>query len=147
MKRLLIAVLATTTVLTAPTIAYATADRSTPPDARAAKWHKMNDQSTSGAQWSDARYRFLPAGPETRGAFNFTGTLRSTDKNNGVYLEVAVHGYAPNVFRASRGTAKRYNKNVFDGAMQRTRDVRVRVCRDRGTLIPDNCSGKEEYVR
>ncbi|MCK1795458.1 hypothetical protein MTQ01_05435 [Streptomyces sp. XM4193] len=150
MKRLLIAVLVTTTVLTAPTIAYATADLGAARDSetRAAlpRFKAMQYMETTGVEW-EGSYRFLPPGKSTRGAFNFKGKLRSFDKNNGAKLEVRVEGYGKRTYRAARGKAKTYNELVYDGAAQRTKDAWVKLCRDRGTLVPDNCTGEEYYGR
>lgn len=148
MKRLLIAVLSTAVVLSAPAAAYATSD-ATKPASRAAAlpaFKKMVNLNTEKATWR-GEYRFLPPGKKTRGAFNFKGTLRSLDKNNGVKLEVRVEGYPKRTFRAARGTSKRYDQLVYDGAAQRTKIAWVKLCRDRGTLVPDNCSEEEEYRR
>lgn len=147
MKAKLITGLAVATVLSAPAVAYGASVSSQPTERTvAAQFEQMDGLNTTGVKWKGS-YRFLPPGKKTRGAFHFKGTLQSTDTNDGAKLEVRVAGYAKKTFRASRGTSKKYDELVYDGAAQRTKDAWAKVCRDRGTLKPDNCSEEMFYER
>lgn len=146
--KLIVGLAVTTVVLAAPTAAYGLSVTTQPAETRMAAggFKEMGKIATTGASWR-GRYRFLPSGKRTRGAFHFKGTLRVTDKNNGAKLEVRVAGYSHTEFRASRGSSKNFDELVFDGAAQRTNDAWVKICRDRGSLIPDNCSKERYYSR
>ncbi|MGW2276469.1 hypothetical protein [Streptomyces sp. NPDC001770] len=113
-----------------------------------ASWHAVPRLKSSGALFSSGTYRFNPKGTE-HGGFEFKGKLKDTDSSDGhnVYLEVRVEGYDWNRFYGKQRKTVSLHKVVYDAAALYTSDASVRVCRDKGTLHPDNCAAAPHYKR
>lgn len=102
--------------------------------------------STTGALMNGT-YEFYPNGV-SHGAFHFWGTLNDTKNDgNAVKQQVRVHGYGYNTWYSGVDSDVYLNQNVWDGAMTQTNYARAKVCRDRGSLYPDNCSTEQRYDR
>ncbi|MGW2842104.1 hypothetical protein ACWCWD_30480 [Streptomyces sp. NPDC001493] len=116
--------------------------------ALAASWHTIPRLKSSGALFSSGTYRFNPKGTE-HGGFEFKGKLKDTDSGDGhnVYVEVRVEGYDWNRFYGKQKKTVSLHKLVYDAAAQYTSDAGIRVCRDKGTLHPDNCATAPHYKR
>jgi hypothetical protein len=83
-----------------------------------------------------------------QGAFNWNGNLDDTiNEGNAIKMEVAVEGYGFNEFQNPVDHDQFWNQDVWDPAALQTNHARAKVCRDRGTLHPDNCSGEVTYTR
>ncbi len=104
------------------------------------------NHSTTGVQFNGT-YSFLPRS-SSQGAFNFKGTLDDTrNDGNAGKVQVRVHGYSYNTFYGPIDADKYMNENVWDGAMLETSYGWAKICRDRGSLMPDNCSSEKYYAR
>ncbi|WP_234442503.1 hypothetical protein [Streptomyces sp. FxanaA7] len=96
---------------------------------------------TRGVEFVEGRYTFNPPGVN-HGAFEWSGVLRDIDANDGhnVYVQVKVEGHRwARYYGKQRRSVKMHHFN-WSGAQQYTSDAKIRVCRDRGSLRPDNCS-------
>lgn len=102
--------------------------------------------STTGVLMNGT-YAFEPDSIQ-QGAFHFWGTLDDTQNDgNAGKQQVRVHGYGYNTWTAPVDADLYLNQYVFDGAAQRVTYARAKVCRDRGSLYPDNCSTEKRYDR
>ncbi|MDT0418721.1 hypothetical protein RM574_24895 [Streptomyces sp. DSM 41982] len=112
----------------------------------AASWHSMKTLTTGGAAFRNGQYTFYPKSTN-HGGFGFKGGLADTSKGDGhnVYVQAKVEGYSWRRFNGKQGKTVRLNKVVYDGAAQYVRHAALRVCRDRGSLRPDNCSPTRSY--
>lgn len=113
---------------------------------------------TSGGVAFQGRYRFEPPcgaadGPRgcpNRGAFHFSGKLEDTAPGDGhnVYVQVRVEGHRNWMrFDGRQKDTVELNWLVYDGSELATRDAWIRVCRDKGSFNPDNCSKARHYSR
>ncbi|MEU7120397.1 hypothetical protein [Streptomyces zaomyceticus] len=77
------------------------------------------------------------------------GRLRDENDKDGhnVYLRVKVEGYEWSHLMGVQRKHIKVDKVFADGAVRRTKEVRMQVCLDRGTLRPDNCSGERLFAR
>lgn len=55
-------------------------------------------------------------------------------------MEVAVEGYGYHEFYNPVDQNKYWNQDVYDYQALQTDHAHAKVCRDRGSLYPDNCS-------
>lgn len=80
---------------------------------------------------------------------HWKGKLDDTkDDGNAGKIEVRVSGYQDHsTYRNRKDTDRKWSEMNYDGALSETGDARFKICRDRGSLIPDNCSGEKTYVR
>ncbi|WP_308377556.1 hypothetical protein [Streptomyces sp. ISL-99] len=62
-------------------------------------------------------------------------------------MQVKVEGYSWSRFNGKQRKSVPLNKLTYDGAARYTSDGYIRVCRDRGSLRPDNCSVTKHYQR
>lgn len=114
----------------------------------AASWKTIPKLTTSGAEFNSGQYTFHPAGTK-HGAFEWKGNLKDTDHRDGhnVYVQVKVEGYS---WSRYNGTQKKsvFLNNLNWAAPQRyTDDAYIRVCRDKGSFNPDNCSPTKHYKK
>ncbi|GAB7108230.1 hypothetical protein JCM4814A_65440 [Streptomyces phaeofaciens JCM 4814] len=96
---------------------------------------------TDGVKFSAGKYEFNRPGVN-HGAFEWKGRLTdalSEDRHN-VYVEVKIHGHDWVRYYGKQGGSVRLHKSNWDGAQRYTGKARLRVCRDRGSLRPDNCA-------
>ncbi|MFF3605371.1 hypothetical protein [Streptomyces sp. NPDC002463] len=111
-------------------------------------WHEVPIFKTTGARFAEARYRWEPAEVQ-QGAFHIKGELRDigVKDNHNVYLLVKVHGYGWNRFDGVQKKTVWIDKLIHDGASRYTNTADVRVCQNRGSMHPDNCSPTQHFKR
>ncbi|MEU6978306.1 MULTISPECIES: hypothetical protein [unclassified Streptomyces] len=111
-------------------------------------WQEIKTRTTDGSKFRDAKYRWEPK-DGNHGGFHFKGDLVDSFPNDGhnVYLQAKVQGYAWNRFNGVQRKTVHLDREVYDGAALYSTDASIRVCRDRGSLRPDNCSPELSYHR
>ncbi|MER7535352.1 hypothetical protein ABTX77_11260 [Streptomyces sp. NPDC097704] len=116
--------------------------------AAADSWHDLAPFKTTGALFAEGMYKWEPAEVQ-QGAFHIKGELRDIGHgdNHNVYLLVKVHGYGWNRFNGVQKKSVWIDKLVHDGASRYTNTAEVRVCQNRGSLHPDNCSPTRSFKR
>ncbi|MCX5263376.1 hypothetical protein [Streptomyces sp. NBC_00199] len=95
---------------------------------------------TAGVAFTEGKYVFNRPGVN-HGAFEWSGRLQdviSTDRHN-VYVEVKIQGHGWVRYYGKQRGAVELHKSNWNGAQRYTGEARLRACRDRGTLRPDNC--------
>lgn len=77
------------------------------------------------------------------------GVLGDADPDDGhnVYLQSKVEGYAWGRVKGIQKGDVKIDTTYYDGAVLVTDEVRLQVCRDRGSLRPDNCSRVKLFTR
>ncbi|MFI8963117.1 hypothetical protein ACIGO8_13500 [Streptomyces sp. NPDC053493] len=107
----------------------------------AASWTTIPHQYTGGAEFRGGQYVFEPKG-RNHGGFHLKGDLADIEPGDGhnVYLEVKVEGYDWNRLKGTQKKTVHIDKVVYDGQAQYTSDAWLHLCRDRGSLRPDNCT-------
>ncbi|MFI8522310.1 hypothetical protein ACIGEZ_31510 [Streptomyces sp. NPDC085481] len=112
----------------------------------AASWHRLN-METNGAKFV-GDYAWEPK-ETNHGAFHFRGMLRDDEAGDGhnVYIQAKVQGYGWSRFNGTQRKDVYVDKLVYDGAARYSTDAEIRVCRDRGSLRPDNCSPTRVFTR
>ncbi|WP_405855732.1 hypothetical protein OG361_21055 [Streptomyces sp. NBC_00090] len=77
------------------------------------------------------------------------GELRDDAHEDGhnVYLRTRVESYPWGRIPGTQRKNVKVDKVFFDGAVLKTKEVRLQVCRDRGSLRPDNCSPERLFSR
>ncbi|ALO09824.1 hypothetical protein AQF52_4230 [Streptomyces venezuelae] len=77
------------------------------------------------------------------------GELKDDDPDDGhnVYLRTRVEGYPWGRIKGVQRKNVKVDEVFFDGAVLKTKEVRLQVCRDRGSLRPDNCSPERLFSR
>ncbi len=105
------------------------------------------DMTTTGARFF-GKYQWQPKDRVPSG-LHVDGVLRDDkgDDGHNVYLQVKVEGYAWGRHNGVQRKDTRVNEVYRDGAVLVTDEVRVKVCRDRGSLRPDNCSPSRVFTR
>ncbi|GAA2790455.1 hypothetical protein [Streptomyces showdoensis] len=111
-------------------------------------WQEIKPRSTDGSKFRDAKYLWEPKS-SNHGGFHFKGDLVDTFPNDGhnVYVQAKVQGYGWNRFNGVQRKTVHLDQVVYDGAALYSTDAAIRVCRDRGSLRPDNCSPELSYHR
>lgn len=112
-------------------------------------WHSLKEPfTTTGAKFQSVEYKWESPG-EKHGAFHFRGILRDTDERDGhnVYLQAKAHAYRWQRFDGAQKRSVSIEKTVYDGATLYTNTAEMRVCRNRGSLRPDNCSPTRTFRR
>ncbi len=76
-------------------------------------------------------------------------SLDDTDNGDGhnVYMQVRVEGYDWSRYNGKQKKTVHFDQLNWDGAALHTDDAYIRVCRDKGSLNPDNCSPTKHYQR
>ncbi|KQX49631.1 hypothetical protein ASE09_20890 [Streptomyces sp. Root66D1] len=64
-----------------------------------------------------------------------------------MYIRVKVEGYPWGRVKGVQRKTIRVDKVFYDGAVLKTKEVRMHVCLDRGSLRPDTCSEERLYSR
>ncbi|WP_328551012.1 MULTISPECIES: hypothetical protein [unclassified Streptomyces] len=116
--------------------------------AAAVSWHTIPTLSTGGGSFTSGQYTFWPSN-QNHGAFEWAGNLNDTDNGDGhnVYIQVRVEGYDWSRYNGTQKHSVPLDKLNWDGAALHTDDAYIRVCRDKGSLNPDNCSSTKHYQR
>ncbi|MFD9039261.1 hypothetical protein [Streptomyces bottropensis] len=96
---------------------------------------------TRGVEFAEGHYKFNPPGTN-HGAFEWSGLLSDIDTGDGhnVYVQVRVEGHGWARYYGKQQREVRMHHFNWSGAQQYTNDAKIRACRDRGSLRPDNCS-------
>ncbi|MFI1027293.1 hypothetical protein [Streptomyces sp. NPDC020951] len=99
-----------------------------------------------GVDFDNGRYEFNRPGTN-HGAFEWWGRLTDASPNDGhnVYAEVKIVGHDWVRYYGRQGSSVQLHKSNWDGAQRYTGQARFRVCRDRGSLRPDNCAPAKLY--
>ncbi|GHJ92148.1 hypothetical protein SNE510_16670 [Streptomyces sp. NE5-10] len=109
-------------------------------------WHELN-LTTSGASfkgaWAWQSKKVVPSGLHVK------GVLKDEKANDGhnVYLRLRVYSYPWGEIRGVQRKSVKVDKVLSDGAVLVTKEVRMHLCRDRGSLRPDNCTPLRLYKR
>ncbi|MFF9129779.1 MULTISPECIES: hypothetical protein [unclassified Streptomyces] len=96
---------------------------------------------SGGVEMRDGRYLFNR--PFTNhGAFEWEGHLKDTLPADGhnVYMQVRIEEHDWVRYYGKQKSVVWLHKSNWDGAQLYTQKAELRVCRDRGSLRPDNCS-------
>ncbi|WP_435974929.1 hypothetical protein [Streptomyces sp. Qhu_M48] len=77
------------------------------------------------------------------------GKLRDASRNDGhnVYLRIKIEGYAWGHVKGVQRKNVKVDKVFYDGAVLKTKKVRMHACIDRGSLRPDYCSPERLFSR
>ncbi|MFF3938090.1 hypothetical protein [Streptomyces phaeofaciens] len=109
-------------------------------------WHGLGTLETTGADLLGGRYRFNP--PErNHGSFEWRGDLRDMDHHDGhnVYMQVRVESHPWVRYKGKQRKTVTLHHSDWVGAQRYVNKAEIRVCRDRGSLRPDNCSDTKKY--
>ncbi|WP_328839086.1 hypothetical protein [Streptomyces europaeiscabiei] len=114
----------------------------------AASWHNIPLTTTSGAEFNSGQYKWHPSGTN-HGAFEWKGNLKDTNDgdDHNVYMQVKVEGYDWNRYNGKQKKSVPLNFLNWAAPQQYTDDAYIRVCRDKGSFNPDNCSATKHYQR
>ncbi|WP_190155273.1 hypothetical protein [Streptomyces litmocidini] len=93
-------------------------------------------------------YQWDPANKVPSG-LHVKGLLRDEVDNDGhnVYLRVKVEAYPWGEVRGVQRKDIRIDRVFSDGAVLKTKEIRMQVCLDRGSFRPDNCSRERLFAR
>jgi hypothetical protein len=114
----------------------------------ASSWHNIPDRTTRGVKFYRGRYIFWPRGKH-HGSFEWKGKLEdavSRDGNN-VYIQVRIEGLPWKRYNGKQHKTVSLDHRNWVGSELYTEKARLRACRDRGSLHPDNCSPTLYYHR
>lgn len=116
-----------------------------------------------GVAVADAKHKFVMTDPgvalvgtyqwqatsKVPSGLHVKGELRDDDPDDGhnVYLRTRVEGYPWGRIKGTQRKNVKVDEVFFDGAVLMTKEVRLQVCRDRGSLRPDNCSPERLFSR
>ncbi|MGW3669204.1 hypothetical protein [Streptomyces sp. NPDC005141] len=116
--------------------------------AMAVSWHSIPTLTTGGGSFQDGKYAFWPSW-QNHGAFEWKGSLKDTDGGDGhnVYVQVKVEGYGWSRYNGKQRSSVSLDQPNWDGAAPYTSNAYIRLCRDKGSLNPDNCSSTKHYQR
>ncbi|MFE1908004.1 hypothetical protein ACFW96_30715 [Streptomyces gardneri] len=93
-------------------------------------------------------YQWQPT-TQVPSGLHLKGELRDKNSDDGhnVYLRVQVERYAWSRLKGVQKKNVKVDEVYHDGAVLKTKEVRMEVCRDRGSLRPDNCSPERLFSR
>ncbi|MFF1542552.1 hypothetical protein [Streptomyces sp. NPDC058291] len=96
--------------------------------------------ATTGVAFTGGKYVFNRPGVN-HGAFEWSGRLRDelTDDRHNVYVEVKIQGHDWVRYYGKQRSSVMLHQSNWNGAQRYTGEARIRACRDRGSLRPDNC--------
>ncbi|MGG8410334.1 hypothetical protein ACM614_29155 [Streptomyces sp. 12297] len=116
--------------------------------AMAATWHGIPKMQTSGAEFNSGKYTWWPAGTR-HGGFEWKGNLKDANHGDGhnIYMQVKVEGYDWNRYNGKQRSTVPVGALNWAPPQRYTDDADMRVCRDRGSLRPDNCSPTKHFDR
>ncbi|MFE7552087.1 hypothetical protein [Streptomyces gardneri] len=109
-------------------------------------WHGLT-MATTGAEFKGS-YTWEPP-LKKHGGFRVKGRMADVDHGDGhnIYLRAKVEGYDWVRVKGVQRKTVEINEVFFDGAVLQTKYVEIQVCRDRGSLRPDNCSPLRKFRR
>ncbi|MFF6842910.1 hypothetical protein ACFY8X_29720 [Streptomyces tanashiensis] len=115
--------------------------------AAADPWGRELNMSTTGAVFR-GWYKWEPR-LQNRGAFHVRGRLSDGDPGDGhnVYLRAKVEGYGWVRVKGTQRKTVDIDELFYDGAVLETNHAEIQLCRDRGSLRPDNCSDLRKFRR
>jgi hypothetical protein len=96
---------------------------------------------SGGVEFMEGTFKFNPPGTR-HGAFEWSGRLHDDSAGDGhnVYMQVQVEGHGWVRYNGKQRRTVRMHHLNWDGAQRYTSEAKIRACRDRGSLHPDNCS-------
>ncbi|MCQ9130569.1 hypothetical protein KMS84_07085 [Streptomyces sp. IBSBF 2807] len=96
---------------------------------------------SGGVEFLEGEFRFNPPGTN-HGAFEWSGVLHdnAADDGHNVYMQVRVEGHGWVRYNGKQRHSVSMHHFNWDGAQRYTSSAKLRACRDRGSLHPDNCS-------
>ncbi|MFB7515793.1 hypothetical protein [Streptomyces sp. NPDC056144] len=102
-------------------------------------WHSLS-LTTPGAAFSGKYMWEEPL--KKHGGLRLQGFLQDKDPDDGhnVFLRVKIEGHGWGRHDGVQRKDVKVDMTYYDGAVLKTKDVRLQVCRDRGVFRPDNCS-------
>lgn len=113
--------------------------------------------STTGASFTSGAWRFDPfpcdssCANGTASGFNYNGFLNDTSADGNapfVHAKTDAFGYATRVYNHNgNGSSVFVSQKVWNGDGDPAASAVVQVCRDRGTLLPDNCKTSNTFFR
>ncbi len=112
--------------------------------------------STTGASLTGINYAFDPW-PCTSAcvgghwsAMDYSATVKDTNAGDGndvfVHAKVDAYGYAAREYTSSAARSRSISQSIVGGA-DPAQSGQIQVCRDRGTLLPDNCAATPVLYR
>ncbi|MFJ4873020.1 hypothetical protein [Streptomyces sp. NPDC088757] len=93
-------------------------------------------------------YQWQPTNKVPSG-LHVKGSLRDEAPNDGhnIYLRSKVEGYSWSHLKGVQRKSIKVDKVFYDGAVLKTKEVRLQVCLDRGSFRPDRCSTERLFAR
>jgi hypothetical protein len=109
--------------------------------------HPISLLHTPGAQFA-GNYTFWPRG-QHHGSFEWKGNLADTYPKDGhnVYMQARIEGYTWKRYNGKQKHIVHLDHHNWSGDQLYTTNAWLRVCRDRGSLHPDNCSHPRHFHR
>ncbi|MFD9390584.1 hypothetical protein ACFWBB_07565 [Streptomyces sp. NPDC060000] len=101
---------------------------------------------SSGVEFSGGHYKLNRPGVN-HGAFEWRGRLTDTlvaDRHN-VYVDVQVQGHDWVRYYGKQRSSVLLRQSNWNGAQRYIGEAKLRVCRDRGSLHPDNCAPLQTF--
>ncbi|WP_063807152.1 hypothetical protein [Streptomyces scabiei] len=134
MKKALVAMVAAGLVLTGAGAALA------------AQQGEIPALESGGVEFLKGEYRFNPPGIN-HGSFEWNGLLKDSLPEDGhnVYVQVRVEGHGWARYYGKQRSTVQLRHADWSGSRRYTDDARIRACRDRGSLRPDNCSPTQSF--
>jgi hypothetical protein len=114
----------------------------------ASSWPNIPLRKTHGAKFYGGEYKFWRAG-QHHGSFEWKGQLKDDNRQDGhnVYMQVRIEGYTWKRYNGKQRKTVYLDHHNWSGDQLYTTNAWLRVCRDRGSLHPDNCSKIKHYSR
>ncbi|NBM19864.1 hypothetical protein GUY61_30725 [Streptomyces sp. GC420] len=114
----------------------------------AVTWHNIATMETAGAEFNSGKYAWWPAGTN-HGGFEWKGNLKDANHGDGhnVYMQVKVEGYDWSRYNGKQKKTVPVGALNWAAPQRYTDDADMRVCRDRGSPRPDNCSPTKHFDR
>ncbi|MCK1821112.1 hypothetical protein MTQ10_16185 [Streptomyces sp. XM83C] len=108
---------------------------------------RIEPLESKGVAFTWGEYRFNP--PQVNhGSFEWQGRLTDTDPNDrhNVYMMVRIEAHDWVRYYGKQKQKVWMHHSNWDGAQLYTHIVKIKACRDRGSLRPDNCSQELTYT-
>lgn len=103
--------------------------------------------TSAGVAFERGTYKFNPPGTD-HGSFEWAGDLSDAYPEDGhnVYVQIGVEGHGWARYYGKQRSTVRLRHSDWSGAQRYTDNAKLRVCRDRGSLRPDNCSPTKRFA-